>query len=85
MSQQAVEKALKAVLISQGTDIPHTHNLLKLVEMLPQQYSSLPCLISATVLTDYAVSGRYPVENAPVDDNRYQRMIKLADDVITWA
>ena len=43
-AQQAVEKALKAVLIRLGSDIPRTHNLLRLVEMLPKRYAILPIL-----------------------------------------
>ncbi len=83
-AQQAVEKALKAVLIIHGIEVPRSHNLLKLVELLPRQYASIPFLISATALTDYAVFARYPGEHAPVDEKRYQRMVKLAEDVVAW-
>jgi len=58
-AQQAVEKALKAVLVSQEIDVPRTHNLLKLVALLPRHFAALPFLVSATALTDYAVLAQY--------------------------
>lgn len=35
-AQQAVEKSLKAVLISRGIDFPRTHNLRMLIDVLPE-------------------------------------------------
>ena len=84
-AQQAVEKALKAILIIHGIEVPHSHNLLKLVELLPPQYASIPMLAQATALTDYAVFARYPGEHAPVDEKFYHEMVKLAEDVVAWA
>ena len=41
-AQQAVEKALKAVLSSHGIEYPRTHNLVMLVEMLRRARIGLP-------------------------------------------
>lgn len=84
-AQQAAEKALKAVLIRLGIDFPRTHNPLALVDILPPQFNSLPFLIAATALTEYAILLRYPGVNAPVNETRYARMLKLAEDVVAWA
>ncbi len=35
-AQQAAEKALKAVCLSQGMDIPKTHSLIQLMDILEQ-------------------------------------------------
>ena len=36
--QQAVEKSLKAALISEGLDPPYTHDLEELIELLPSSW-----------------------------------------------
>jgi HEPN domain-containing protein len=41
-AQQAVEKALKAVLSCHGTSFPHTHNLVMLLELLRRDGHSRP-------------------------------------------
>ena len=41
-AEQAVEKALKAVLSSAGVEYPRTHNLVMLVELLRQAQQPLP-------------------------------------------
>ena len=43
-AQQAAEKAIKAVLVAQGTSVPRTHNLKTLLESKPLNHppASLP-------------------------------------------
>lgn len=62
-AQQAVEKALKAVLDFKGIDYPKTHNLLLLVDLF--KTAQLPCPAderSLVLLIRYAVEGRYDEE-----------------------
>jgi HEPN domain-containing protein len=59
-AQQAVEKCLKAVLVSRGIAPPATHNLKTLVERFPPGLEVPAHVVDATVLTDYAVTARYP-------------------------
>jgi HEPN domain-containing protein len=59
-AQQAVEKALKAVLDFKNISYPKTHNLLLLVDLL--KTAQLPCPAeerSLVLLIRYAVEGRY--------------------------
>ncbi|MBI4027256.1 MAG: HEPN domain-containing protein [Verrucomicrobia bacterium] len=59
-AQQCVEKYVKALLVFKGVDFPKTHDLERLVSLLP-----VPVRLSHTVeeqgkLTDYATHARYP-------------------------
>lgn len=60
-AQQAVEKALKAVLVHREVDPPRTHVielLMKLCTPMPQRFAELAP--QCAWLTDFAVAGRYP-------------------------
>ena len=59
--QQAVEKLLKAYLISKNTNYPFTHNLADLVNAcMKQDNSFIEILEKAESLTPFAVEIRYP-------------------------
>lgn len=83
-AQQAVEKLLKAVLVSRGTVFSRTHNLARLAEMLAQTGVLLP--LPADVLSrlnPYAVIFRYDDLDIPLigrDDVR-----QMVDSVFAWA
>ncbi len=57
--QQAVEKFLKAFLVSQKQDFPKTHNLDLLLKMCTDISPALEG-IDLLNLEDFAVRGRYP-------------------------
>jgi HEPN domain-containing protein len=59
-AQQCVEKYLKAFLVLEGTDFPKTHDLERLVALIPA--GSRPEISSEeqAVLTEYATGARYP-------------------------
>lgn len=60
-SQQAGEKALKAVLIIAGVPVPRTHDLTELGKLVPVGWRSagLP-RIDLSTLTRWAIEARYP-------------------------
>jgi len=59
-AQQAVEKALKAVLAGRGEDFPFTHDIALLIELCEEQGFQLPDdLREADRLTPYAAALRY--------------------------
>ncbi len=66
--QQAVEKTLKAVLAKHRLDIPRTHDLLELLDLVlvlaPSVASLEPRLLS---LNDFAVVVRYP-SHVPLEE-----------------
>jgi HEPN domain-containing protein len=59
-SQQVAEKYLKALLTAYGIPFPKTHNIRKLVEMLPAGTQLSLSEDEQDELTDYATGARYP-------------------------
>jgi len=84
-AQQAAEKAIKAILVQHHIPIIKTHNIGVLIELLPDTVPFPEKLLGASVLTDYAVSGRYPGDVEPVSSDEYKDAIKLAGSVVSWA
>lgn len=84
-AQQAAEKALKAVLVLRSTPFPRTHSIRTLLDLLPPAVDFPSELREAAILTDYAVSSRYPGAVERVDANEYEHAIRLAAAVVSWA
>lgn len=86
-AQQAVEKALKAVLLSLDGRMRRTHDLERLFRAAAQRGGVLPCTVEDVAdLTPFAVEYRYgdladDIEE-PLDRNRIR---KLVADLLTWA
>lgn len=61
--QQTAEKYLKAALAAMGIQIPHTHNLMSLAQIVSRTNPAiLEAFSSFAVLQPYAVAVRYPFE-----------------------
>ena len=84
-AQQAVEKALKAVLVAHGISFPRTHNIGVLLDLLPVPLQPSATIQAADILTDYAVSSRYPGDVEPVSEAEYQEALRLTELVVSWA
>jgi len=83
-SQQAVEKALKGLLIFYGVDPEFTHNIGLLLNEL-EKFSEIPENIKlATNVTKYAVITRYPGEYDEITKENYEESVKIAKDCIEW-
>ncbi len=83
-AQQAVEKAIKALLISYNLEFPRTHNIGALLDLLPDTVL-VPSEVEESVsLTAYAVMTRYPGDTEPVDTDEYIEAIRLANAVLKW-
>jgi len=83
-AQQAVEKALKAVLAKHGQDFPFTHDIALLIELCDEHGHRLPeDLRESDRLTPYAAALRYGLGNpravASAD------ALKWATRAIEWA
>lgn len=83
-AQQAVEKALKAVLATEEAEFPFTHNIGLLMQLCEDQGHELPAAFSqAERLTPYAAAIRYglgdPASVDPADALRW------ATAAIQWA
>lgn len=84
-AQQTVEKSLKAVLIARGIEAPRTHNIRRLLDLLPSTQEIPEEIQTAAALTDYAVVACYPGDLEPVEDAEYQEAIQIAETVLIWA
>jgi len=83
--QQAVEKSLKALLISLRVDFEWTHNIGVLLQLLKNHSLDVPKGIqNAASLSVYAVRTRYPGEAKPVSKKEYHEALELADIVFKW-
>ena len=84
-AHQAVEKAIKAVLLDHKVPIIKSHNIGALIKLLPEDVQRLAELKEAISLTDYAVLSRYPGDLEPVTEKEYKEALKLAKKVVAWA
>ncbi|GBU22491.1 hypothetical protein R80B4_02400 [Fibrobacteres bacterium R8-0-B4] len=83
-AQQAVEKALKGLLIFHNVEPEKTHNLVSLIKEL-SKYIAIPKEISeAVILNDYAVQTRYPGNYTSVSEEEYNQAVKAAEKCIDW-
>jgi HEPN domain-containing protein len=85
-AQQAVEKSLKAVLLSRGIHFPYTHDIARLITLV-QQANILWSeeLDQAADLSEYASEGRYPGSAEPVSEEEYRQAILTAERMLAWA
>ena len=85
-AQQSVEKALKGLMAFLGIEIPKTHSIGYLLGLIDESgKAKVPeNLKDAAVLTDYAVTARYPGNWEPVDEAEYERAVNLAREVHMW-
>jgi HEPN domain-containing protein len=85
-AEQAVEKAVKAVLRSRGIDFPKTHDIGELLALLARSGQKIPQPIwKADSLTTYAVETRYPGPAESVTRSEYREAVALAQQVVKWA
>jgi HEPN domain-containing protein len=85
--QQAVEKALKAVLVHYGVPFPYTHDIGKLIQTVETAGIDLPRADKNALekLTDYAIEGRYPGDYELASRMDYKAAKILANTVVAWA
>lgn len=83
-AQQAVEKALKAVLAVQGAEFPITHDIAVLIELCEDAGLEIPQnLADADHLTPYAAALRYGLGDPNAVEP--ERAIAWAALAVEWA
>jgi HEPN domain-containing protein len=83
--QQAVEKSLKALLVANDKESPHTHLIAHLLETPEQTGLKIPEDVkAASDLTEYAVHTRYPGLYEPVSEVEYREALAMAERVHEW-
>jgi len=84
-TQQCAEKALKALLFHMRFDVPRTHALELLLDVLRDGGVAVPPEIDETFfLSQYAVETRYPGEWEPVTDEEMASALDAAARVLAW-
>jgi HEPN domain-containing protein len=83
-AQQAVEKALKALLIYHGVEPERTHNLYRLLEELEKFVQIDDEIRTVLKLQDFAVQTRYPGEYMKVEKEEYERSVVIAENCLRW-
>ena len=85
-AQQAVEKAVTAVLLARHVEFPFTHDLEELLSLADDGGIAVPAeLQEAGVLTPYAVETRYPGFWGDISDQDMRQALGLAQVAISWA
>jgi HEPN domain-containing protein len=84
-AQQAVEKALKAVLVFSGQQTPRIHSIERLIDNLPADVKRGSDFIVPAILTAFATGARYPWPEEPVSEVEYEEAVRLAESIVEWA
>ena len=86
-SQQAAEKALKALITATGSQPPKTHNITKLLQIIEKEKIDTRELRNSGVekLTLYAVEVRYPDFEEEPSEEEAEEALELARKVLEWA
>jgi HEPN domain-containing protein len=84
-AHQAVEKALKALLLKLGGKFPFTHDIVRLNTEIEKKLKALPPeLANAEFMSAYSVASRYPGWDEPVSEAEYVRALDAASRVVAW-
>ena len=82
-AQQAVEKALKALLTSVHIEFPKTHDLIRLLDMALLHLPGLASYRSAFgEMSNYAVQSRYPDDFVELTRDDVVRSLKIAEEAL---
>jgi HEPN domain-containing protein len=83
-AQQAVEKAVKGLLIFYNVEPEKTHNLILLIKELSKDFTVPDEINDTVILNDYAVQTRYPGEYTPIEEDEYNEAIRVAENCVNW-
>ena len=82
--QQAVEKAMKALLVYNDIEPPITHSFAVLIRKMRKAFE-VPKIIERVIeLEDYAVQTRYPGDYSAVDEAEYREASHIAMLAMSW-
>jgi len=83
-AQQAVEKAIKGMLIYYNVEPQFTHNIGVLLDELGTYVNISDEIRKAIKLTKYAVQTRYPGEYDDITKEDYEESITIAQQCLEW-
>jgi len=77
-AQQCVEKRLKAILLRFGVDVPRTHDLRVILQMVPVSTDLDIELGEILPLNRYSVEARYPDDWEPITREEAENAVEIA-------
>lgn len=84
-AQQAVEKAIKALLIQRAIAFPYVHDIAQLLTLVEQAGLDIPQSVKqAERLTRFAVFTRYPGIASPIRQEELMEAVRIAEEVLQW-
>jgi HEPN domain-containing protein len=83
-AQQAVEKAIKAMLIYFNVEPQFTHNIGFLLDELGAHINISDEIRETVKLSKYAVQTRYPGEYDDITKEDYEESIRIAGKCLEW-
>ena len=85
-AQQAVEKALKALLVLRQVEFPHIHAIAPLLNLCREAgFEGTEAFTNAALLTRYAVATRYPGFDELVTLEEASIAAATASRIVSWA
>jgi len=84
-AQQGAEKYLKALLVSHGFEVPKTHDLRRVIALLPPGSRPGQTPEELLLLTTYATTFRYPGDQGPMTLNEARSVVRPARSIRQWA
>ncbi len=84
-SQQAAEKAIKAILVFLQVDFPRSHDLARLRNLVPESYETRSLKIGLAELSEWSVEARYPGDWPEAGRKDARRAIEVAQLVVSTA
>ena len=85
-AQQAVEKAIKAVLAAKNLTFPFTHDIEKLLGLLTNNKLEHPPHVSILIrLTSFGATLRYDFFNAEELPASREILLKIVAEILQWA
>ena len=84
-AQQCAEKAVKAVLSGKGIHFPKTHDITELVALLPSGIDIGLTPDEQDILSDYAMTTRYPGDVEPLVREDADSAVALAQTALSSA
>lgn len=84
-AQQCIEKAFKAVLLHRQGSFPFIHDLAELLHRIDCTGLRVPDDLRDVVgVTEYAVEGRYPGFDEPVQECQWLDAVEKCEKALQW-
>jgi HEPN domain-containing protein len=80
-SQQCVEKYIKALLVYCSIQFPKSHDVIELLNLVPENYRPDLSIYDLAIINRYAVETRYPGEWEVITHQEAEESVRIAGDI----